>query len=116
MLFRSGKRYPTLLAPIQDDLGLVRACLEQFFAGEDSVTGYSDYLDQRWLEGVLAETKLLAGVGDPERWYSLLNDPARLEQRECSYGLNLSRKLKIRVCFGVYGGWNIFVPSSGGEV
>ena len=30
----------------------------------------------------MAETKLLAGVGDPERWYSLLDDPARVEQLE----------------------------------
>lgn len=76
------RRYPTLLDPIGSDTALVRACLEHFFVGEDAVAAYSDYLDQRWLETVLAETKLLAGVGDAERWYSLLDDPARLEQLE----------------------------------
>ncbi|MCK5942066.1 MAG: hypothetical protein KAI24_08870, partial [Planctomycetes bacterium] len=77
-----GQQYPTLLPPVRDDRGLVRACLEHFFATEDGVAAYSDYLDQRWLERVLAETKLLAGVGDMERWYSLLDDPAYLEQLE----------------------------------
>ena len=76
------KKYPSLLEPVRSDEAIVRACLEQFFVQEDGVGAYSSFLDRRWLEGVLAETKLLAGLGDPERWYSLLDDPARLEQIE----------------------------------
>ena len=76
------QRHPTLLPPVRNDDALVRACLEQFFVREDGVGAYSSFLDKRWLEGVLAETKLLKGLGEAERWYSLLNDPARIEQLE----------------------------------
>lgn len=77
-----GSRYPTSLRPIGDDLELLQSCLEHLFASEDGVTAYSNYLDKNWLERVLAETKLLRGEGDMERWYSLLADPAYLEQLE----------------------------------
>lgn len=74
--------YPTLMRAIGNDASLVRQCLEHFFQTEDSIDAYSDYLDANWLKRVLAETKILRGTGDMERWYSLLNDPARLEQLE----------------------------------
>ena len=77
-----ASEYPTHLPAIGNDDSLVRACLEQFFATEDSYDAYADYLDTDWLKGVLAETKLLLGQGDMERWYSLLNDPARVEALE----------------------------------
>ncbi|MEO6593400.1 MAG: hypothetical protein ABIP94_01455 [Planctomycetota bacterium] len=72
--------FPTLLPPIADDTSLVRTCLEQFFAREDSIDAYSEYLDARWLTSVLAETKILLGDGDMERWHSLLADPQQLAQ------------------------------------
>ena len=74
--------YPTLMRAIGNDSTLVRQCLEHFFQAEESVEAYSDYLDANWLKRVLAETKIMRGEGDMERWYSLLNDPARLEQLE----------------------------------
>lgn len=75
-------KYPTLMPPIGNDTGLVRQCLEYFFQNEESINAYSSVLDARWLQRVLAETKILKGDGDMERWYSLLDDPARLEQLE----------------------------------
>jgi len=86
--------YPSLLTPIQNDAQLVRACLEHFFQTEDNAAAYTDYLDQRWLEGVLAETKLLNGQGEQERWYSLLSDPARLEQIKQRVELRFPASLK----------------------
>ncbi|MFK7741767.1 MAG: hypothetical protein AB8H80_15720 [Planctomycetota bacterium] len=79
--------YPTLMDAIGDDVALLRTYLEHFFASEDSVDAYSLFLDKRWLQRVLAETKLLAGAGEGnsgemERWYSLLDDPAYLETLE----------------------------------
>ena len=74
--------YPTLMRKVGRDHDLVRQCLEHFFATEDSIDAYSDYLDAKWLKRVLAETKLLRGEGDAERWFSLLDDPAYLEQLE----------------------------------
>ncbi|HIE71797.1 MAG TPA: hypothetical protein EYP98_17360, partial [Planctomycetes bacterium] len=74
--------YPTLMRAIGNDGALVRQCLEHYFQSEESVDAYSDYLDANWLKRVLAETKIMGGEGDMERWYSLLNDPTRLEQLE----------------------------------
>jgi len=78
----NGGRYPTELPAIGDDTALVRACLEHFFVREDGIEAYSELLDADWLRGVLAETKLLLGQGDLERWTALLNDPRRLEALE----------------------------------
>ncbi len=75
-----GVQYATGLPPIGNDEAMVRACLEQFFASEDSYETYAEWLDANWLKTVLAETKLLLGQGDPERWYSMLANPTALEQ------------------------------------
>ena len=89
-----NQSYPSLLAPIKNDAQLVRAYLEHFFQSEDNVAAYSDFLDQRGLEQVLAETKLLSGQGDQERWYSLLDNPSRLEQLEQRVELRFPTELK----------------------
>ena len=77
-----GHIYPTGLPAVGDDGGLLRACLEHFFATEDSVAVYAEFLDERWLSAVLAETKILLGQGDMERWYSLIDDPRQIEALE----------------------------------
>ncbi len=59
---------------------LIRSYLEHFFVNEDSTLPYAPYLDKRFLNRTLAETKILAGIGDMERWYSLLDDPAYYEK------------------------------------
>jgi hypothetical protein len=74
--------FATGLPPIGDDEALVRACLEHFFASEDSYAAYAEFLDADWLKLVLAESKLLLGQGDMERWYSLLPDPSDLDRLE----------------------------------
>ncbi|MBX3462200.1 MAG: hypothetical protein KF830_03440 [Planctomycetes bacterium] len=74
--------FATGLAPIGDDTALLRACLEHFFAREDGYAAYAEFLRDDWLKTVLAETKLLLGQGDMERWYSMLADPAQLERLE----------------------------------
>ncbi|MCB9883931.1 MAG: hypothetical protein H6838_00485 [Planctomycetes bacterium] len=81
-LVNLGATFPTGLPAAGDDSALIRACLEHFFATEDSYEPYATFLFDGWLKAVLAETKLLLGQGDPERWYSLRNDPAALEQLE----------------------------------
>src|SRR5262245_34772268 len=74
--------FATGLPAIGDDEALVRACLEHFFAREDGYESYAEFLDADWLKAVLAETKILLGQGDMEKWYSLLNDPTRLAEIE----------------------------------
>ncbi|MBI4879216.1 MAG: hypothetical protein HY812_06095 [Planctomycetes bacterium] len=74
-----GRGFPTDLLPIGDDEPLVRACLSHFFQNEDSYEPYAEYVREDYLAPLFAETKILAGSGDMERWYSLLGDPARYE-------------------------------------
>jgi len=80
----------TGLAPVNDDSALVRDYLEQLFglgargAVVEDYRGYQAWLDEDYLRRVFAETQILAGVGDAERWYSLLDNPGyykALEQR-----------------------------------
>ncbi|MCC6670129.1 MAG: hypothetical protein IT458_03655 [Planctomycetes bacterium] len=72
--------FPTGFTPIGDDEPLVRACLEHFLADADGYEAYAPWLDETYLRRVFAETKILLGRGDMERWYSLLGDPGLYEQ------------------------------------
>lgn len=67
------------LRPIGGDEALVRDYLEHFFIEAESTAPYSTYLDENWLNVVFAETKLLHGIGDAQRWFSLLG-PARVQE------------------------------------
>ncbi|MFY9341935.1 MAG: hypothetical protein WAT39_05575 [Planctomycetota bacterium] len=88
--------YPTGLPAIGDDEALLRACLEHWFASEDGIDAYAEFLDANWLKVVLAETKLLLGQGDPERWYALLADPARLEALKQRIEITFPPTLPVR--------------------
>jgi hypothetical protein len=70
----------TGLRAIGDDEALVRAYLEHFLVSAGSVDAYAPYLRPDWLRRVFAETKILAGVGDMQRWYALLDDPGYYER------------------------------------
>src|SRR5262249_27445332 len=83
--------FPTGLPAIGDDEALVRACLESFFATEDSVTPYAEFLNASWLKRVLAETKILLGEGDLARWSAMLGDPAYLDALERRVEIAFSR-------------------------
>jgi len=96
----AGSQFPTGLPAIGDDEQLVRSCLEHFFAREDGYEAYAEFLDADWLRGVLAETKILLGQGDMERWYSLLNDPARLDQIEKRVEITFPPTLRTQYAAG----------------
>jgi len=51
----------------------VRSYLERFFVEGVERTEYEEWLDPTWLKGVYAESRILAGVGDQEALYSLLD-------------------------------------------
>ena len=65
--------------PIRNDEPLVRDYLEHFFLEDDSYARYENYIRESYLKQVFAETKLLAGIGDAERWFSMLT-PAQVQQ------------------------------------
>jgi hypothetical protein len=71
--------YPTGFKGIGNDNALVRQYLMHFFVTEDSYQPYSQTVQDDYLRRLFAETKILNGLGDMERWYSLLNDPVYYE-------------------------------------
>ena len=75
-----GQAYATTLGPIGNDESLVRAYLSHFFAREDSYEPYTELLREEYLKRLFAETRILAGSEEMERWYSMLDDPAYYEQ------------------------------------
>jgi len=75
-----AKGFATGLPPIGDDEPLVRSCFEHFFAQEDSFQPYAEFVQAAWLRRLFAETRILLGTGEMERWYSMLDDPAYYEQ------------------------------------
>ncbi len=75
-----GATFPTELPAVGDDAALVQACLAHFLRGDASYEGFSEVVDNDYLRRLFAETKILAGTGDTERWYSLLDDPGYYER------------------------------------
>lgn len=78
--FVHRESFRTDLGRAQDGTQLLRTYLEHFLATDASTADFREYVEQRFLDRVFAEIKILHGAGDMERWYSLLDDPAYYEQ------------------------------------
>lgn len=72
--------FTTQLAAGGDDESLVRTCFEWIFRRETAYEPYAQFVREDWLRRVLAETRLLAGDPDSERWYAMLDDPRYYQQ------------------------------------
>jgi len=79
-LVDASRQYPTGFDPIANDEPIVRAYLSHFLADADTTAPYAEFIERDYLKRVFAETKILAGDPDTERWYSVLNDPAYYDQ------------------------------------
>jgi len=66
----------TLMPPVGTDEPLVRSYLAHFFLKEDTYDPYATYLKDSYLKEVFAETKILNGIGDPEKWARMLSAAA----------------------------------------
>jgi hypothetical protein len=62
----------TLLPPVGADEALVRDYLQQFLLAAENTQEWEPYIDETFVRHLFAETKIVGGVGDPERWASLL--------------------------------------------
>lgn len=69
-------RAVTGLPPIGGDEPLVRDYLLYFFKEAEDYETYAPYINESWLKAVFAEAKIVNGIGDPERWTSLLRPAA----------------------------------------
>ncbi|GJM23143.1 MAG: hypothetical protein DHS20C15_30580 [Planctomycetota bacterium] len=74
-LVDGAQHYELRLPSLPDERALIRAYLEQLFQSEDSFEPYATILDRDWLRRVFAETKILHGLGDMQRWSAMLDDP-----------------------------------------
>ncbi len=72
--------FPTNLGAIGNDEPLIRACFTRIFAKADNFEPYAKFVRRTYLRRLFAETKILEGSGDKERWYSMLDDPAYYEE------------------------------------
>src|SRR6185295_1942839 len=62
----------TLLPIVGDDQPLVRSYLLHFLAAAPDYKLYEPYIRDQYLKETLAEAKIVNGLGDAEKWYSLL--------------------------------------------
>ena len=76
----ASQAFGTGLPPTGDDEVVARACLEHLFRDAGTYEPFAEYVDGTWLKRVFAETKILAGVGDMQRWYALIDSPSYYEQ------------------------------------
>jgi hypothetical protein len=73
------QRFPTGLEPVGDDEALVRDYLAHFLVDAETHEEFSALVRDDVLRAIFATAKILAGQGDGERWYALLDDPAQYQ-------------------------------------
>lgn len=61
------------LPPMRDDDELVRKFLEHYLVEDETPDQFAQFLTREYVEKVLAETKILNGIGDPATWYAKLS-------------------------------------------
>ncbi len=70
------------LPPVGDDSQLVQRYLEYFLKDAENVDAFAKFLNREYLVRVLAETKILNGVGDSATWYAKLSATQQKALRE----------------------------------
>ncbi len=84
-----------LLSPVGSEQSLVRTYLEHFLRDANDGSAFEKYLQPEFLRRVLAETKLMAGIGDDQLWYKQLSASQRQAIRDSTI-VRLSPQNKIR--------------------
>ena len=69
----------TRLAPVLSDEELVQSYLQHFLREAENTQAFQPYFESNYLQRQFATVKILNGLGDVERWASLL-DPAEYQQ------------------------------------
>ena len=69
----------TILPPISNDEPLVRDYLLHLLADAPDSDAFTETLETVYLRQVFAEAKIATGIGDQEKWFSLL-PPAKLQE------------------------------------
>ena len=69
----------TMLPVVGNDEPLIRSYLHVFFEKDENTKAYETYINDVYLTHNFAEVKLVNGLGDAEKWYSML--PPQLVQQ-----------------------------------
>ncbi len=72
----------TMLPAVGDDEPLVRSYLEAFFVDAKDYTIYTPYIQDQYLKRVFAETKIVNGLGDSEKLYSMMQPETYKQLKE----------------------------------
>lgn len=73
--FSLGQDWGTMLPAVGSDELLVRDYLARFFLDAKDLKPFDTYMADGFLKEVFATAKVLGGVGDMEKWYSMLDNP-----------------------------------------
>ena len=92
---RAGHERYTKLPRPHADAELINAYLNHFFMQGVAPEAFHQYLDERYVERLYAETKVLAGDGDQERWASVLG-PERYRAIQQRVELRFTAQNKLR--------------------
>ncbi len=65
-------RRQTLLPPVGSDEPLVRDYLAQLLVDAPDYQAFVEFVEERYLKELFAETKIVNGIGDLQEWYNLL--------------------------------------------
>lgn len=84
-----------LLGPVGNDEPLVRTILSVFLETEEDWSAFSPFVRDDYLKPLFAEAKILSGTGDMERWYSVLNDPARRQALQARVDLEFASTNRV---------------------
>jgi hypothetical protein len=61
-----------LVPPLRNEEPLVREFLLHFLKGDPDFNAFNKFLRDDYLRPILAEAKLVNGIGDPEKWFSMI--------------------------------------------
>lgn len=75
------------LPVVGNDEPLVRDFLTHFLVEAEDYKAFDELLNSNYLSPLFASVKLMAGVGDPERWFSMLS-PAQYQELKDRVELN----------------------------
>lgn len=77
--FSANYQPQTMMRAISNDEELIRDYFTFIFQTENEASPYFEYIDSNYLLKLLAETKIIYGLGDMEKWYSML-DPQEVNR------------------------------------
>ena len=71
--FNQNYQAQTLYPTIGNDEPLIRSYLHHFFIEDQDYKTYEKYINSSYLQRNFAETKIVNGLGDPEKWASYIS-------------------------------------------